>query len=704
MRQGNGIEGPELPPDVANIGLSLGRAVAQEECIGGVFLGIKNIIQSKMDEMQLKFQDRFTTLETEVRQRDEIISLLQLRIQELEDKGLVSTTSFLSRTATRNTMISPPSTTRAYHLKSLILSGTERRLENHRGDGYDEEDDEDEEDDDETLRRTFPHQSSYLFSRGDSIDTVIDNTEEFEDDEVFMHPDDEDSHLASTNLQQERDSSGWAVAETDAIEMTEFPSGSEIPLWQLEFHREGRSGLGMLGAGETDRPRPSDSVTVEIGNTSTEYESSSSSEEELKKKAESGIIPCRVLQEVPVPLGESDEDQSSEEDAPADSSSDEFDNQNWEVQMLAKEMDKLEHQKEQRLIEEDAEDLVVDEMLELDNEFQEMRDVVSSGALSPTELDMLESALESRTKRVKALSKAFSTDSKPCSSGAVVGRHGGGRSIEDFRPRGASLQYPYSNSPLANLHTNMAMAMRRGSRQLSPAETRREAQQPSPFMQTRKRSNIQRQASLCETGPSQPPPFQFTPSKAGQRRRESAGSLGKSFKSITTSRAGTSDGSTKSIFSRFGFIRTLSRAFLHSTSGESPSSPPPNPDQSSYTPQDPQTQSTAPVQIPPSSSTAPTSSTSNLSRKTSSSTGVLPIVSTSLSTVLSCSIQSDPGTNPRPLPPTPTPLPTSTSAELSPAPTIFTIPASSSSSGGAASLTTDSASKYSGESQPLLKK
>lgn len=44
------------------------------------------MIQNHLREVQGKFQERFQNLEQEVRRRDEIISQLQYRIQELEEQ------------------------------------------------------------------------------------------------------------------------------------------------------------------------------------------------------------------------------------------------------------------------------------------------------------------------------------------------------------------------------------------------------------------------------------------------------------------------------------------------------------------------------------------------------------------------------------------------------------------------------------------
>lgn len=48
-------------------------------------MGIKNVIQSHLREVQTKFQDRFQTLDLEIKHRDLVISSLQYRIQELEE-------------------------------------------------------------------------------------------------------------------------------------------------------------------------------------------------------------------------------------------------------------------------------------------------------------------------------------------------------------------------------------------------------------------------------------------------------------------------------------------------------------------------------------------------------------------------------------------------------------------------------------------
>ncbi|XP_055539631.1 uncharacterized protein LOC129726683 isoform X3 [Wyeomyia smithii] len=59
-------------------------SLEEQEFFGEVLLGIKQVIQTHMKEIQVKFQDKFFNLELEVKKRDDIISKLQNRIHELE--------------------------------------------------------------------------------------------------------------------------------------------------------------------------------------------------------------------------------------------------------------------------------------------------------------------------------------------------------------------------------------------------------------------------------------------------------------------------------------------------------------------------------------------------------------------------------------------------------------------------------------------
>lgn len=57
----------------------------EHELFSEVLLGIKNVIQSHLRDVQNKFEDQFQSLDVEIRNRDVLIYQLQHRIQELEN-------------------------------------------------------------------------------------------------------------------------------------------------------------------------------------------------------------------------------------------------------------------------------------------------------------------------------------------------------------------------------------------------------------------------------------------------------------------------------------------------------------------------------------------------------------------------------------------------------------------------------------------
>lgn len=59
-------------------------SIEEQEYFGEVLIGIKHVIQNHLREVQVKFQDRFLSLEMDIRNRDDIINQLQQRIHELE--------------------------------------------------------------------------------------------------------------------------------------------------------------------------------------------------------------------------------------------------------------------------------------------------------------------------------------------------------------------------------------------------------------------------------------------------------------------------------------------------------------------------------------------------------------------------------------------------------------------------------------------
>ncbi|XP_060815850.1 uncharacterized protein LOC132907080 isoform X3 [Bombus pascuorum] len=58
----------------------------EEEYLGEIVTGIKEVVKARLEDIQTKFERQFTSLELEIRKRDEIISQLQARILELEQR------------------------------------------------------------------------------------------------------------------------------------------------------------------------------------------------------------------------------------------------------------------------------------------------------------------------------------------------------------------------------------------------------------------------------------------------------------------------------------------------------------------------------------------------------------------------------------------------------------------------------------------
>lgn len=69
-----------------------------------MLIGIKNVIQTHLRDVQLKFEDHFQSLDFEIHQRDALIIQLQHRIQELENGHLSPTNAAMiaATSGTRN--------------------------------------------------------------------------------------------------------------------------------------------------------------------------------------------------------------------------------------------------------------------------------------------------------------------------------------------------------------------------------------------------------------------------------------------------------------------------------------------------------------------------------------------------------------------------------------------------------------------------
>lgn len=59
-------------------------SLEEQEYYTEILIGIKQVIQSHLKDLQGRFQDKFMNQEIEIRQRDEIICQLQHRLREYE--------------------------------------------------------------------------------------------------------------------------------------------------------------------------------------------------------------------------------------------------------------------------------------------------------------------------------------------------------------------------------------------------------------------------------------------------------------------------------------------------------------------------------------------------------------------------------------------------------------------------------------------
>lgn len=59
-------------------------SIEEQEYYTDILLGIKQVIQCHLKDLQGRFQDKFVNLEMEVRRRDEVINQLQNRLREFE--------------------------------------------------------------------------------------------------------------------------------------------------------------------------------------------------------------------------------------------------------------------------------------------------------------------------------------------------------------------------------------------------------------------------------------------------------------------------------------------------------------------------------------------------------------------------------------------------------------------------------------------
>ncbi|KAJ9578163.1 hypothetical protein L9F63_024975, partial [Diploptera punctata] len=301
------------------------HASLEEEYFNEVIIGIKQVIQGHLEEIQNKFQTQFQSLELEVKRRDEIITQLQKRIHELEHPD-----------------------------SEGIMNGED-------GDDASEADD----------------GSDQPFMRGDSVDTVLASPPPALPDEDL--DEENDNRIETEHLLDERPYQRIVSPSRGGLRQRQVYRRS----W--EDHSEEET-MELL-----DLPRSISPQSVWCA------------ENEEQVKVTDTLRDC-----VAVELGSSDSSSSSSSSSSSDSSNDEDDafgtdylqpvghNRDWEVQMLARELDRRE------------------DISRLEDEVREIKAAVSSSdlsLLSSSELDILEQVLVAKDRKVRAAARAISLDS-----------------------------------------------------------------------------------------------------------------------------------------------------------------------------------------------------------------------------------------------------------------------------------------------------
>lgn len=78
----------------------------EQEYYTDILLGIKQVIQSHLKDLQGRFQDKFEDQKMEIKRRDELISQLQSRLREREIGSSLQKASFRENERSESTISS----------------------------------------------------------------------------------------------------------------------------------------------------------------------------------------------------------------------------------------------------------------------------------------------------------------------------------------------------------------------------------------------------------------------------------------------------------------------------------------------------------------------------------------------------------------------------------------------------------------------
>ncbi|EDW26828.1 GL14740, partial [Drosophila persimilis] len=290
-----------------------------------ILSGINHVIKTHMNEMHSKFETQFSSMAGEVRRRDAIIAQLQLKLRSIEQK---SSSTALSSAAVPSSVLAIARRQKREKLSQLSVDDDEPAEEENSSSGSSAE---------------------LLFMRGDSLDTVFTSSPPIQGGRRSISPGPGPSrhHAASANALNCPSSyySGPGTLSTrHAQSHPSFYTGQGNGRSSSRGYREwsGAAGDGRFSGTDGSGPsgmvvsdvtgnltRLSDSVILDIGESS----SSSSSSSKLN-------------------IAEEEDDEDEEEaEAEAEAEADEeltasgTGNNDWEVRMLAAEMERQERKR-----------------------------------------------------------------------------------------------------------------------------------------------------------------------------------------------------------------------------------------------------------------------------------------------------------------------------------------------------------------------
>lgn len=294
-----------------------------------ILSGINHVIKTHMNEMHSKFETQFSSMAGEVRRRDAIIAQLQLKLRSIEGK---STGSVASTSASSSALVLPLS----------------RRQKREKMSQLSVDDDEPPEEDNSSSGSS----AELLFMRGDSLDTVFTSSPPIQGGRRSISPGPSRHHAASANALNCPSSyygGPGSLSSRHAQSHPSFYSGQgNGRSGRSSGYREWSGGADSLGSGSGSSSavmvadvtgnlaRLSDSVILDIGESSSS--SSSSSKINIADVDDDE-------EEEENPAGRHPREEEDLDDDGSGGGGRSGSHNDWEVRMLAAEMERQERKR-----------------------------------------------------------------------------------------------------------------------------------------------------------------------------------------------------------------------------------------------------------------------------------------------------------------------------------------------------------------------